>query len=513
MTQYCGHGSCTAKRVLQVIYCRVSTKEQVDNLSLPTQRKACEEYCRREGWEVAQAFIEEGESAKTTDRTELKRMLAFCREHRKTVGIVCVYNLSRFSRNTGDHHALRGVLAGLGIMLKSATEPLDDSPTGKFMETIFSAVAQLDNDVKAERTRAGMKAALQLGRWTWQPPFGYTRGQRGGPSMIPHPEHAPAVRSAFTDFANGVSKPEVLQRLKANGSVGHRCRQHTLKALDRMLRNALYAGRVEMPRWAISRMGDFELLVSEATCYLVQSRLAGRLARRTTHAKDHPDFPLRRVVRCGRCEGQGLTGAWSRGGSGKLFAYYECRRCRLRASKADLEGAFVELLARLQPRPEFVRLFRAVVLDVWKRRETDAREERTRHERQVAVLRAKLDRLADLLTDGTVDAETYQRQRARLRERIAAAEVDLGDAVVEHLDVDAVLAFAEHVLVNAASVWEQASAEHKLPLQSAFFPDGRVGRANSNRRNVICVQGVERALAGPEGHLASPTRFELVLPP
>jgi DNA invertase Pin-like site-specific DNA recombinase len=34
-----------------VIYVRVSTKEQTDNLSLPTQLRACEEYCRRYGFD------------------------------------------------------------------------------------------------------------------------------------------------------------------------------------------------------------------------------------------------------------------------------------------------------------------------------------------------------------------------------------------------------------------------------------------------------------------------------
>ena len=61
-----------------VIYCRVSTKEQTQNLSLPTQRRSCEEYCRREGLEVAKIFMEEGESAKTADRTQLKALLAYC---------------------------------------------------------------------------------------------------------------------------------------------------------------------------------------------------------------------------------------------------------------------------------------------------------------------------------------------------------------------------------------------------------------------------------------------------
>ena len=42
-----------------VIYVRVSTKEQTENLSLPTQLRACEEYCRREGFEIFERFKEE----------------------------------------------------------------------------------------------------------------------------------------------------------------------------------------------------------------------------------------------------------------------------------------------------------------------------------------------------------------------------------------------------------------------------------------------------------------------
>ena len=63
------HGAKLRSMVGAVIYIRVSTKEQTENLSLPTQLRACEEYCHREGFEVVQRFQEEGESAKTADRT------------------------------------------------------------------------------------------------------------------------------------------------------------------------------------------------------------------------------------------------------------------------------------------------------------------------------------------------------------------------------------------------------------------------------------------------------------
>jgi DNA invertase Pin-like site-specific DNA recombinase len=38
---------------------------------------------------------------------------------------------------------------------------------------LLAAFAQFDNDVRSDRTRAGMKAALELGRWTFPAPLGY----------------------------------------------------------------------------------------------------------------------------------------------------------------------------------------------------------------------------------------------------------------------------------------------------------------------------------------------------
>src|SRR5437899_2339940 len=108
-----------------VIYVRVSTKEQTENLSLSTQLKACEEYCERQGFHVLARFREAGESAKTADRTELQKLLQFCRKNKGIVQFVVVFNLTRFAREKYDHFALRAHLKSLGISLRSATEPID----------------------------------------------------------------------------------------------------------------------------------------------------------------------------------------------------------------------------------------------------------------------------------------------------------------------------------------------------------------------------------------------------
>ena len=62
------------------------------------------------------------------------------------------------------------------------------------MEGVLAAFAQFDNDVRSDRTRAGMKAALELGRWVFLAPIGYLNAPRAmGKSLMHDPERGPLV--------------------------------------------------------------------------------------------------------------------------------------------------------------------------------------------------------------------------------------------------------------------------------------------------------------------------------
>jgi DNA invertase Pin-like site-specific DNA recombinase len=110
-----------------VIYCRVSTKQHVQNLSLSTQLAACQAYCRREGIEVVEVFEDAGESAKTTDRPAFQRVLSYCRTNKGRVQFVVVYNVTRFSRNAYDHAVVRALLRRLREQIALATIELEDA--------------------------------------------------------------------------------------------------------------------------------------------------------------------------------------------------------------------------------------------------------------------------------------------------------------------------------------------------------------------------------------------------
>ena len=91
---------------------------------------------------------------------------------------VVVFNLTRFARDKYDHFALRSHLQSLGISLRSATEPIDDTATGKLIEGVLAAFAQFDNDCRSDWTRAGMQATLELGRWVFLASIGYLNAPR-----------------------------------------------------------------------------------------------------------------------------------------------------------------------------------------------------------------------------------------------------------------------------------------------------------------------------------------------
>src|SRR5205085_2177948 len=110
------------KTMRVLLYTRVSTKEQVDEgNSLVTQEKICRRYADGNGLRIVGAFREEGESAKTVHRTQLKKMMEYCTINKNSVDAVLIYRIDRLSRETSDYLQLKGFFNSLGIKVISAS--------------------------------------------------------------------------------------------------------------------------------------------------------------------------------------------------------------------------------------------------------------------------------------------------------------------------------------------------------------------------------------------------------
>ncbi len=140
-----------------IIYCRVSTKEQAKARHyLEVQKKACQVYAKRNGYDVLEVFVDKGKSGKTTERTGLKKLLEFISKDRRKMKIdaVIVSKIDRLSREPIEYSKLAGFFNKAGIQIKSATENIDETPMGKFMEHLFIGIAELDHDMRSERARS-----------------------------------------------------------------------------------------------------------------------------------------------------------------------------------------------------------------------------------------------------------------------------------------------------------------------------------------------------------------------
>lgn len=110
-------------------------------------------------------------SGKNTNRPELQKMMEYVRQG----DTVIVESISRFARNTRDLLELVEKLSAKGVEFVSKKEAIDTTtPTGKFMLTVFGAVAELEREYILQRQREGIAIAkdngVYKGRKPIQPP-------------------------------------------------------------------------------------------------------------------------------------------------------------------------------------------------------------------------------------------------------------------------------------------------------------------------------------------------------
>ncbi|MCI8286459.1 MAG: recombinase family protein [Lachnospiraceae bacterium] len=140
---------------MKIGYVRVSTKEQ------NTARQ--EELMKSLG--VDKIYIDRL-SGKNTDRPALLEMLGFVREGDSVI----VESISRFARNTKDLLELTEQLNNKRVQFISQKENIDtDTPAGKFMLTIFGAVAELEREYIRQRQKEGIEIAKEKGKYKGRP--------------------------------------------------------------------------------------------------------------------------------------------------------------------------------------------------------------------------------------------------------------------------------------------------------------------------------------------------------
>ena len=126
-------------------YIRVSTEHQ----ETARQQEIMDSY------QVDRIFSEKLSGA-STDRPQLKVMLDYVRES----DTLYVESISRLGRSAKDLLNIIDTLTDKKVTLISHKEKIDtDTPTGKFMLTVFAALSQLEREQLKQRQREGIEIA------------------------------------------------------------------------------------------------------------------------------------------------------------------------------------------------------------------------------------------------------------------------------------------------------------------------------------------------------------------
>ena len=144
---------------MKLLYCRVSTAEQCELRQT--------ELAKELGIEEKDIFLDK-QSGKNTERKELNRLLEFCREG----DIVYTESISRIARNTKDLLQIVEQLNQKQVEFVSLKESIDTStPQGKFMLTVFGAMAELERECILQRQQEGIAIARTFNRYQGKQPM------------------------------------------------------------------------------------------------------------------------------------------------------------------------------------------------------------------------------------------------------------------------------------------------------------------------------------------------------
>jgi site-specific DNA recombinase len=160
-----------------ISYLRVSTKEQAqkggqdEGFSIPAQRQANAHKAETIGARIVAEFVDAGESAKSADRPELQRMIAYVKSHR--VAYCIVHKVDRLARNRADDVSIHLALQAAGVTLVSATENIDETPSGMLLHGITSTIAEFYSRNLATEVVKGLTQKAATGGTPSKAPVGY----------------------------------------------------------------------------------------------------------------------------------------------------------------------------------------------------------------------------------------------------------------------------------------------------------------------------------------------------
>jgi site-specific DNA recombinase len=475
---------------IAVAYIRVSDDGQVDNESLDTQKNLIQQYADRNELEIIRWFGDEGKSAKTVSkRDDMMTMLNYCAANKGQIGYAIFYNMKRASRDAPSYYSdFKTILTGLGMAVRSATEHIDDTPAGRFIEGVLVLNGQLDNEVKGVTTTDNMQSVARQGWWQHGYLYGYDLkrmkvGVKKKHTTLKRNRDWEKVRDLFETYAKGgFTQADIKRMAKEKGLKSFQGKYPDDNGIYRMLTQPAYAGYIcsKHTNWEMYEGKHLqEAIVSLETFQRVQ-QIINAQSRNRTGTKvvvANELFPLKRFVRCFNCNNFLYASSPKTGGGKSYSPRYHCARKQcvgvvpsISASKAN--EAFNLLLQDIQPARSTLKLYKEIL-------NRTAMKQLDNLNSRLSTLRTALSLLDEERSiamrrwnKGEMDTEDkdeiiirVEADRFEKKDQIAALEAQ---QAIKKSQID----YAMNFMHDAYKLWLDADVDLRQKFQKAIFPEG-----------------------------------------
>lgn len=460
-----------------LIYLRVSSSDQIKNFSLDTQKEICERHAERLGYKVDKVFREEGESAKTTDRPELIKLLEYCRKNHNKVNSVLVYRFDRVARNTLDHLAIKTKLAEHGIKLESASEPTDDTPSGRFLETILASVAQLDNEVRAEKSKVGLYKRFKAGLST-NTPLGYKNVEVNDRKISQKdPATYDLIKKSWFLMSTGTKSltemAEVMNKMGLKVKWKKKYRPITKQYASKLFNNKYYAGFLTSKVYKEEVKGQHSPMITEEMFYKVQAILKGnnQVPGWVKRNVVNPYFPLKGILKCSVCSNKLVAGNVK--GRSKKYPKYWCPKNCIHTIDVDkIEKQLDGMLLKLQPNKDLVNAFTTILQEKYEQRKQIFIDRKKESEKKLKEQKEYLTLLVRGNMEGKYPDDVFKEEKARIEDKILSYQIVSNDELCNKYDIDRTINFIKALFQDFPKAYKLSEYGQKRVLLGSIYPSG-----------------------------------------
>jgi site-specific DNA recombinase len=450
-----------------VIYTRVSTKEQAENnMSLETQKRACEQYANKSNYTTLACFGGTYESAKTDERKEFKRMLDFVRKSKDKVSFIIVYSVDRFSRTGANGMYIASELRKQGITVHAVSQPADTrTASGRLQQNIHFIFSEYDNELRRDKAVTGMREKVSKGYWIGRPPVGYNSLRSDGIQKLVVNEKGAIIRKAFEWKAKeGITDVEIIKRLK---KYDFKISPQTLSFL---LKNPFYCG-ILTHAYLDGKIiqGQHEPLISKEL-FLQVNEITSLNPHDYKQTKESEPHPLRKFVKCADC-GTSFAGYIVKA---KGIHYYKCSKkgCKCNRNAEKMHELFQSFLKPYSLDERLIPLFRDELVDNFHEMNQHNAEQEKTQRKELEVLNSKIDTLDERYGLGEITREIYEKFAPKYKAERRAIEAELKRSDFDLSNLEEYVDMSLHLAANLHKIWKLGSYTEREKLQFLLFPNG-----------------------------------------